>query len=99
MKLFAAAAVPLGPRFGPVSDGTAREQLRIARLGEEFQWSEPRKQYPVSTHVAVAIWHHVVDGDGVGVFMALVKSLVQKLIGGLGSGWLSVGVDDHFTVA
>jgi hypothetical protein len=31
--------------------------------------------------------------------VALVKSLVQKLIGGLGSGWLSVGVDDHFTVA
>jgi hypothetical protein len=31
--------------------------------------------------------------------VALVKSLVQKLIGGLGSCRLSVGMDDHFAVA
>ena len=31
--------------------------------------------------------------------MALVKSLVQKLIGGLASGCFSVGMDDHLSVA
>ena len=33
------------------------------------------------------------------VDMALVKSLVQKLIGSLGRGRLAVGVDDHLSVA
>ena len=36
-KLRAAPAVPLRPGIGPVPHGAAREQLRIARLGEEFQ--------------------------------------------------------------
>ena len=31
--------------------------------------------------------------------VALVKSLVQKLIGGLGSCRLAMGVDDHLSVA
>ena len=31
--------------------------------------------------------------------MALVKSLLQRLIGGRASGRLAVGVDDHFAVA
>jgi len=63
-----APAQPFCLGIGPIPEGATAEQLRITRLGEQFQWPEAQQRHPVPAHVALTIGHHV-DSDGVGVLL------------------------------
>ncbi|QIL78319.1 FAD-dependent monooxygenase [Hymenobacter sp. HDW8] len=81
----------------------ARYEARLRPFVEAVQRLPPgipRLLYPTS-RLGVRVLNLVFKlvGSGLGQCLALVKSLVQKLIGGLGRNRLAVRVDDHLSVA